>query len=514
MHSADFSAKAKDFLKIAPQFQLGELPTEMSNAKTTQLSQLAQSDLPTAIAILQEVEIAALDSITPNLDRIRKLSQEMHNTIATGGRVFFCGCGATGRLSLALETLWREEYTGQADSVLSFIAGGDYALVRSIENFEDHPEYGARQLRDLGFGANDLLVATTEGGETPFVIGAAEEAEKISKRHPWFMFCNPADILVARLERSRRVLQNPRIESVSLQTGPMAVAGSTRMQASTVLMLAAGAALFARPDQEIKDPLLHVENFRSQLKSAALKDLAKLIEAEAAVYASHGYCLHETREYGITVLTDTTERSPTFSLLPFENKLDPKQNLSWTYVAVPRAEGADDAWRTILKRKSRPLPWPEFQKNYGPLILNGFDFDPSCRARREKFSSSPMHVFKTDPQDGKIVLAFEGFEARLARPKHRLVEHLLLKSAFNISSTLVMGRLGRFSGNRMVYVKATNNKLIDRSIRCIRQLQADRGLKPVSYEEVAYALFEVLESTRPDEPAVLKTLDFLASTRL
>ena len=48
---------------------------------------------------------------------------------------------------------------------------------------------------------------------------------------------------VDRVERSRQVLTNPRIQSSCLDVGPMALTGSTRMQASTVLMLVVGLAL-------------------------------------------------------------------------------------------------------------------------------------------------------------------------------------------------------------------------------------------------------------------------------
>ena len=44
-------------------------------------------------------------------------------------------------------------------------------------------------------------------------------------------------------ERSRKVLENPTIKKLNLTVGPMALAGSTRMQASTAQMLAAGLAL-------------------------------------------------------------------------------------------------------------------------------------------------------------------------------------------------------------------------------------------------------------------------------
>jgi N-acetylmuramic acid 6-phosphate etherase len=121
-------------------------------------------------------------------------------TLQSGHRVILCGCGATGRLSLVLDSIWKARAKGQSrkseqrldpDSVTAFMAGGDIALVRAVENFEDIPEFGARQLHELDFHDSDLLVSTTEGGETPFVIGATEEAARMSKRKPWFLYCNP-----------------------------------------------------------------------------------------------------------------------------------------------------------------------------------------------------------------------------------------------------------------------------------------------------------------------------------
>src|SRR4030095_16560604 len=138
----------------------------------------------------------------------------------------------------------------------------DVALVHSLEGFEDFPDYGARHLMELGFGPNDLLIASTEGGETPYVIGATLKAAEISSRPPQFLCCNPHEILVERVERSRQVLADPRIRSFCLDIGPMALTGSTRMQASTVLMLVIGLALdfghkvdgaFAALDQWIDD---------------------------------------------------------------------------------------------------------------------------------------------------------------------------------------------------------------------------------------------------------------------
>ena len=61
----------------------------------------------------------------------------------------------------------------------------------------------------------------------------------------------------------------------------------------------------------------------------------------------------------------------------------------------------------------------------------------------------------------------------------RLKAGTATKMALNIISTAVMVRLGKVYGNRMVDVSASNSKLIDRSLRILRDLAAverDRGL--------------------------------------
>lgn len=70
------------------------------------------------------------------------------------------------------------------------MAGGDAALIKSIEDFEDHPEFAQQQLVQLGFKDNDILIASTEGGETPWVIGAVWKSTEISHRKPYILYGN------------------------------------------------------------------------------------------------------------------------------------------------------------------------------------------------------------------------------------------------------------------------------------------------------------------------------------
>lgn len=69
----------------------------------------------------------------------------------------------------------------------------------------------------------------------------------------------------------------------------------------------------------------------------------------------------------------------------------------------------------------------------------------------------------------------------------RTFDRLADKLVLNTVSTATMCRMGRVSSNWMVFVEATNKKLIDRSTRLVAELAG------VDYNTACYALFETLE---------------------
>lgn len=498
---------ADRFLREAHDFHLGKLPTEQPNPRTTDLSELAKNNLLAAIDVLKEVDLEALGKMRAAAPGIEQLHRVIRAVINKGHNVFLCGCGATGRLSLSLEVLWREIVPKTyRERVTSFMAGGDLALIRSIENFEDLPAYGARQLAELGFKEGDLLVSCTEGGETPFVIGATEHAVTLSQEPPWFLYCNPDDILSAVAERSRRVISNDKITKLNLYAGPMGLSGSTRMQASTVLMYAVGLALL-NFEREALDAEGSIVTFAKRVRATPHELLRPFIEAESTHYRQHGYTTYETSHYGITILTDTTERSPTFSLRGFENLNDENASPALCYLSIPGSETATLAFQNILHRAPRTLEWPEVQSVAGAARLSGFDFSERGRGRRQRLiGDSPLQIMRIDRKGSQIEWnwgqslqsVFECSTLSL------LEEHLLLKMLLNIHSTLVMGRLERYEHNLMTWVRPSNKKLIDRAIRYIDILLQQKDGKTFSYEKIARTLFEVIPTLQDDEPIVMK----------
>jgi N-acetylmuramic acid 6-phosphate etherase len=491
------------FLADARAFRLGDLPTEQLHPHTRGLAEVAATDPVRAAAMIAQVDRDALAVLATLADRIDELGRAIEGVLHGGGRIYLCGCGATGRLALTLETLWREQTND--DRVVSLMAGGDAALVRSLEGFEDHADYGARHVAELGIGPDDLFIGCTEGGETSYVIGATEHAARVTRPRPWFLYCNPDDAL-ASIERSARVIRNDAIEKLAIVVGPMALSGSTRMQATTVLMLAVGIPLLGE-----RAAMVAIDRLRRHVADAdaagRLDSLGGLIEAETAVYRAGDVVLYEADDHAITVLTDTTERAPTFNLTPFENTGDDPIVPSRCYLVVPSAASVEASWHALLHRPPRPLAWPGFEIA-GAARLRGFDFSANAREARARRLSAAAHVrFEIARRGDELVLAHgdAGLRASIAGLS-RLEEHVALKLALNIHSTVVMARLGRVRSNVMTWVRPSNRKLIDRAIRYARALAEEAGLALPSYEDTARLCFAELATLGHEESIVDRTV--------
>ena len=131
----------------------------------------------------------------------------------------------------------------------------------------------------------------------------------------------------------------------------MAITGSTRMQASTALQLAFGLSCIN------EDPYAVVDRIINQVKKNHAKKLKAIIEEEAKIYQQNEFVTYQQIHLAMTVLTDTTERAPTFGLPPFEDQRHPGTEHALAYVEVCGTKNSHDAWKSILARAPRTLEW-------------------------------------------------------------------------------------------------------------------------------------------------------------
>jgi N-acetylmuramic acid 6-phosphate etherase len=307
------------------------------------------------------------------------------------------------------------------------------------------------------------------------------------------------------------VLDDGRIRKLNLHVGPMALAGSTRMQSSTVLLAAVGWAL-----EHHRDPAKIAPAMRQLLdfvRAADFAKLAPLTAMEADIYQNGAYTLYRTRSAGLTTLTDTTERSPTFSLAAFENNFAPEHPASLTYLHLPGTPDARTAWQKLLLRAPRTLEWPGLEKLTSRAWLEGYELSDRVLEQRILRTRTPVqYIVQVEIEKTALRLSVRNTAVEFPLPPGGLLAaHLYLKMLLNAHSTAVMARLGRCRGNVMTYVRASNLKLIDRAVRYARHLYKNETGKDVSYETATRALFAIRPTLAPDEPAVLRVLDYLRS---
>ncbi len=531
--------KAEHFLQHEQQFHLGYLPTEQSHAATVGLDEVTGRDVRKGIKLMQKVD----QDIVPLAHRIfasleyRELVAALKRSILSGKKVIFSGCGATGRLSILLEAAWRKFWQQQGNAcaraaefenrVFSIMTGGDYALIRSVESFEDYQEFGRRQTRELAVGDGDTFVAITEGGETSSVIGSAMQALDSNAR-AFVAFNNPAGLLCRHIERSRMLIEHSGTTILDLHTGPMALAGSTRLQAVTSELLVTGAALeqvifeiaqeieleLELPNQDA--PARVFERLLDNLGTAPIIEaMAGFIELEESVYADGGLVTYYANNILLDAFTDTTERAPTFMLPPFTKCDDLSSPRSWAFVKNPLYPTAQ-AWERVLGRPPRCLDWNretyaemraaehliaapprldrtellKFKIGNEPAadrtrsngsaaiaLLADSDFDADIAPFLRKFQEagkdhSQAIVMAIGNRAGQAQESarMRRVPCKIEKSPLRLWEHLAVKLVLNTVSTLTMARMGRIRSNWMSWVEATNKKLIDRSSRLIAEL--------------------------------------------
>lgn len=542
-------AKARDFIDNEKQFQLGFLPTEQSNPITATLEEDFRRSTIAGIQCLQrgdrQMPITMRHVFAGR--RFAKLVDSMVSTV-TGpkGRIIFSGCGATGRLSILLESMWRDffhrraaeltrEERALADRSASIMTGGDFALIRSVEFFEDYAEGGRRQAAALDVGAGDTFVAITEGGETSSVLGTLRYAAEHGATC-FLVFNNPADILRSRLDRCREAIDNPKVTVIDLYCGSMSVAGSTRMQATSSEQLLCSCALEAAlcrvmprfAKETASDYTLAFERLLSGLESdAGRRMIADEIEFEKVVYEAGGRITYLADKCMLDLFTDNTERAPTFMIPPLRSSRERDFAQSWAFVKNP-LHPTEECWSEMMRRRPRCLEFTADDARSLGMPQGFIDHPPLI-----KYSDLITYMIGNEPAPERIegyaraaavVLNVPGAESSFAAAADRLAaawperrdftfafpiadspleiwKHLAVKLAFNCLSTGTMAEMGRIAGNWMSWVSMSNKKLIDRCIRLVSELgRVDYG----TAAETVFAAQEWVESqdwSKSEEPS-------------
>lgn len=181
--------------------------TERRHPDTRRIDSLTTYDMLTMLHADGRQIANAIDACLPEMTR---LVDNAAATLSRGGRLVIVGAGASGRAALQAVNEFAPE---EKHSLVGLIAGGPAAELQEMETAANDYDLGACELQALRFSNNDMLLALTVSGKTPWVWGAM--------RHAWSLGA-PVAVLTQQADSEAAQLADI---IVAPQTGPEAVAG-------------------------------------------------------------------------------------------------------------------------------------------------------------------------------------------------------------------------------------------------------------------------------------------------
>lgn len=143
--------------------------------------------------------------------------------LRSGKRLFFVGAGTSGRLGVMEAAECPPTFHTPPSQIQAIMAGGKSAVFQSREGAEDNADEGRAAIRKRA-KPGDIVAGIAASGVTPFALAALQAAKNLHC-HTLLITCNPA--------WKNQVSGFKPDVTIALNTGPEAIAGSTRMKAGS-----------------------------------------------------------------------------------------------------------------------------------------------------------------------------------------------------------------------------------------------------------------------------------------
>lgn len=184
---------------------------------------LDQLDNQAALEMMLDDQALAIAANRPSLGQIERAVAEITNRMKADdkARIIYAGAGASIRIAVQDGVELLPTFNWPRERVAYVVAGGDKALIESIEDAEDNEVAAKKMVNDLDLSANDVVIAIAASGRTAFTCTVLRETVNAGALAIGIS-CNPSTPLLDEADIG-----------IPLITGGEALAGSTRLKAAT-----------------------------------------------------------------------------------------------------------------------------------------------------------------------------------------------------------------------------------------------------------------------------------------
>src|SRR5581483_4036296 len=202
------------------------MKTEESSPRYSSIDRWEPADV---LESLIEGQFSGVAAVRAALPAVLSAVSAMEAKLRERGRLVYAGAGTSGRLAVQDGAELAPTCGWPSDRLVLLMAGGQDALLRSVEGAEDDIAEARRLVDQHAIGADDVLVAVAASGTTPFTLACLREAR-----------ARGALTIGIANNRETPILQESH-HPIFLDTGPEPIAGSTRLRAGTAQKIALNA---------------------------------------------------------------------------------------------------------------------------------------------------------------------------------------------------------------------------------------------------------------------------------
>jgi N-acetylmuramic acid 6-phosphate (MurNAc-6-P) etherase len=431
---------------------------------------------------------------------VESLASKIRDMISSCGRIILHGAGTSGRLAVYSAN----EYNSILGKELFYgiIAGGYPAMVMSIEGAEDDVSGGQRDLEHAALGSRkSIYVSISCSGGAKCNLGALHSASLDERIERAAILFNPIAELdntsqVPSIGRTTREIYSAFGDSelvINPVIGPEPITGSTRMKGGTATMMILDMAF--RLAINYSSPMIHqmgisemldkyAKSFEALDRSAGQIAQVAELAARALLNGGHVYYVGDDHGHspvalrvwpsaGLLGILDASECLPTFgaSFDDFRGFTRGGWSGILTEAQLRRTDANFMKTKPISLEDFRPLPGPN-DLVIALLDSRGERPDISSYLNTAHIKGAEIRYLKANGRNGQssdhrvyLPEVPNGFE-----PRFNGFEKAVLKSALNMISTGAYTSLGKIYGNRMVDLRLSNDKLIERGSRIVNEL--------------------------------------------
>ena len=197
---------------------LNAMTTESRNPNTMDLDTMSALQI---VTVMNREDEKVPEAIRPCLPQIARCAELASEVLRAGGRIVYMGAGTSGRLGVLDAVECPPTFGVPYDTVIGLVAGGNASFHRPIEDAEDKPEEGMKDLKSIELTRSDMVIGIAASGRTPYVLGGLKYARELG--------CPTAAIAC----NVNSPIAKAAALAIEVSPGPECLTGSTRLKAGT-----------------------------------------------------------------------------------------------------------------------------------------------------------------------------------------------------------------------------------------------------------------------------------------